>query len=463
MIAVALAIQTPGVQTRIADKAVNALSEKLDGEITFEKIHFKPFTTLVLKNVVIIDKSPVQDPFDSTAAQIDTFFRAQYIIAKFTLKGLRSQNGLHLEKATITDAEMNLVLEDCMTDEKNKENNLSRIFRLKKKQQKNTSDKELFHIRKVEIDGFAFRMKNYSSDKTPFRGGINWNDLDISDISLKANELQFKGGVMSGGLEELSFREKSGYICHEISGSAKVGNGKTIVKDLKLNDPWSDINIPLFMMSYSDINAFKDYIAEVRMDAEFSKSVVDFQTIMHFSPQLEDNRLIIDVRSGKFGGTVDDFTVSDMLVSSRAGGFEGIINGRMTGIPEIEDTSIDAKIQDFTITSAGLSHFVTQWMREGSLDLGKFAPGTAFNINAHAKGLLNRLDVDADIRSAIGKVNGDIRLEDIIAEDRQIGISGKVSTEDLNIGKVVGKDIIGKTSMRASGTTRLAGKDAPTL
>ena len=54
MIAIALAIQTPGVQTRIADKAVNALSEKLDGEITFEKIHFKPFTTLVLKNVVII-------------------------------------------------------------------------------------------------------------------------------------------------------------------------------------------------------------------------------------------------------------------------------------------------------------------------------------------------------------------------------------------------------------------------
>ena len=199
--AIALAIQTPGVQTRIADKAVSLLSEKLDGDITFEKIHFKPFTTLVLKNVVIIDREPVRDQLDSAAIQIDTFFRAQYIIAKFTLKGLRSQNGLHLEKATITDAEMNLVIEDCMTDEKNKENNLSRIFRLKKKQQKNTSDKEIFHLRKVEINGFTFRMKNYSSKKTPFRGGINWNDLDISDISLKANELQFKGGVMSVGLE----------------------------------------------------------------------------------------------------------------------------------------------------------------------------------------------------------------------------------------------------------------------
>lgn len=461
MIAVGLAIQTPGVQTRIADKAVSMLSEKLDGEISFEKIHFKPFTTLVLKNVVITDKAPVQDPLDSTAVQIDTFFRAQYIIAKFTLKGLRSQEGLHLDKATITDAEMNLVLEDSTMEGKEKYNNLSRIFRLKKKEEKKTSDKELFHIRKVEINGFAFRMKNYSSDKTPFRGGINWNDLDISDISLKANELQFKGGVMSGGLEELSFREKSGYICHEISGSAKVGNGKAIIRDLKLDDPWSALDIPMFMMSYAGVEAFKDYIAAVRMDAELARSVVDFQTIRHFAPQLEDNRLILDVASGKFAGTVDDFTVSDMKVSSRSGGFEGIISGRMRGIPEIEDTRIDARLQDFTMTSAGLSHFVSQWMRDGSLDLGRFAPGTSFRVNAHAKGLLNDMDIDADIRSAVGNVSGDIRLEDIITEGTQIGISGKVSTEDLNIGKIIGQKIIGETSMKATVAARLGNGNAP--
>ena len=461
MIAVGLAIQTPGVQTRIADKAVSALSEKLDGEITFEKIHFKPFTTLVLKNVVIIDKSPVQDPIDSTAVQIDTFFRAQYIIAKFTLKGLRSKDGLHLDKATISNAEMNLVLEDSTIDGREKYNNLSRIFRLKKKEEKNTNDKELFHIRKVEITGFSFRMMNYSSEKTPFHGGINWNDLDIYDIDLRANELQFKGGIMSGSAEKLSFREKSGYICHEISGNAKVGNGKTIIKDLTLNDPWSDLDIPLFMMSYANIDAFKDFIAEVRMDADIAKSVVNFETIKYFAPQLDGNRLVIDLESGKFGGTVDDFTVSNIQVSSRSGGFEGIITGRMTGIPEIEDTRIEAKVRNFRMTSAGLSYFVTQWMREGSLDLGKFAPGTTFSINAHAKGLLDRLDIDADIRSAIGKVNGDIRLENIITEGTQVGISGKVSTEDLNIGKVIGQKIIGETSMRATVAAKLGNDNAP--
>ena len=459
LLATALAIQTPGVQTRIADKAVRALSEKLDGEISFEKIHFKPFTTLVLKNIVIIDKSPVLDPLDSAAVQIDTFFRAEYIIAKFTLKGLTSEHGLHLDKATISNAQMNLVLEDSITEDRNKYNNLSRIFGLKKPETRKQNDKEIFHIRKVEIRGFNFRMKNYSSEKTPYRGGINWNDLDIYDIDLNANELQFKGGIMSGEAEDLSFTEKSGYICHRISGNAKVGNGKSIIRDLTLSDPWSDMDIPLYMMTYDNVEAFKDYIADVKMEAEIKESLLDFRTISYFAPTLDSNNLILDVKSGGFEGTVDDFTVKKMQVASLAGGFEGTITGRMTGIPEIEKTGIDAKIENFRLTSAGLSHFVSQWMREGSLDLGDIAPGTTFKVTAHAKGLLNRLDINTDIRSAIGRVDGNLRIEDIIDTTRQIGISGKVSTEDLNIGKIIGKDILGETTMKATVQAKLANAD----
>ena len=48
----------------VAEEVVDMLSEKIDGDITFEKIHFKPFTTLVLKNIVIIDMNPAADASD---------------------------------------------------------------------------------------------------------------------------------------------------------------------------------------------------------------------------------------------------------------------------------------------------------------------------------------------------------------------------------------------------------------
>ena len=95
---------------------------------------------------------------------------------------------------------------------------------------------------------------------------MNWNDLDVTEIDLKARELMFKGGIMTGELIDLSFMEKSGYIVEQMSGTAKVGRGKTIVEDLLIDDPWSEVHLPLFMMSYENIKAFKDFIAMVKID-----------------------------------------------------------------------------------------------------------------------------------------------------------------------------------------------------
>lgn len=131
MFATTLAIQFPQVQTTVVRKAVDAISRKLDADISFEKIHLKPFTTLVLKNAVITDRNPAQDSRDSLNMPVDTFFRAEYIIATFTLDGLIRQEGLHLRKAYIENAQMNLVLEDKEDtgDGDVKTDNLSRIFR----------------------------------------------------------------------------------------------------------------------------------------------------------------------------------------------------------------------------------------------------------------------------------------------------------------------------------------------
>ena len=461
ILAIALALQSPAVQTRIADRVVKTVNEKLEGDITFERIHFKPFTTLVLKNVVIIDKQPVIDPIIPDASPVDTFFHANYIVAKMTFKSLTGREGIHIDKVIITDAGMNLVLEDNPGEEKKHIDNLSRIFRIKKGQKKEPSEKELFHIRRVELDNFAFSMKNYSSKKTPYYGGINWNDLDINNIQLKAKELKFQGGVMSGEVTSLSFSEKSGYICHEIKGQAKVGNGKAIIESLTLKDPWSSINLPLYMMSYSGVEAFQDYIAEVKMDAEISQSIVDFRTITYFAPQLEGNKLIVNVKSGTFSGTVDDFAVSNMDVSSQTGGFSGKLTGRMTGIPEIEKTRIDARVKDFAVTAKGLGAFVTEWMKDGELDLSGYAPGTKFFVTAHAHGLLDHMDVDANIRSAVGTLESDIRLDNLISTNEQIGISGTVNTKDLDVGKIINNDLLGKVTMTTTAAIKLPDDKAP--
>ena len=454
MCATTIAIQFPQVQTALTHKAVEALSKKLDGEICFEKIHIKPFTTLVLKNAAIIDKNPAIDSRNSSAPQIDTFFRAEYIIATFTLEGLFRQEGLHLRKAYIQNAQMNLVIEDkdsSQDGDKNTEN-LSRIFKLKKADpDKPKNMNEIFHIKKVEIRNMGFTMKNYQYDRprydNEYESSIDWNNLDVKNINIQARELKFKEGKMSGVAESVSFREKSGYQLESISGKTIVGGGKTIIEDLHIKDLWSDVNLSMFMMSYANAKAFSDFISQVKIDGEIQPSILDFTTISYFSPSLEGNDLRLSVQ-GKVSGYVDNFTFMDITTASEAGGFAGTVNGTMKGIPDIEHTTLKTNIKDFKLTTDGLSKFVSQWMHEGSLDLSSFARGITFELDATTDGLLNDLNVKAALSSASGGLNAQIRLSDIVSIGQAIKIEGTAQTEDLDVGNIIGTDLVGPMTLR---------------
>ena len=428
------------------------LSEKLDGEITVEKIHFRPFNTIVLKNLLIVDKNPVISVNDYTKPQIDTFFYAEYIIARMSLAGLMDEESLKIASADVKHAQMNLVLEDAVTENDSTitYNNLSRIFRIPKdKVRKEPSPDEIFKIDNISVKDMGFAMLNYSSKPIKYYGGgINWNDMDIRDINVKARDLRFRNGIMSGSAQSVSFREKTGFDVREMSGEVRVGRGKTIIDDLIIKDKWSDIHLEQFMMSYRNVDDFQDFIRLVRLDATILESVVGFKTIACFAPQLEGNSLRADV-SGSMSGTVEDFTVSNVQFSSLDGGFSGILNGRMTGIPETYDMWIDAKVSNLRLTTTGLSRFVTQWMRGGTLDLSKFAHNTLFYGRATARGKLNNLNTAVTLSSKDGNLKAEARLDEIIRPDSPITISGAISTEDLNIGRIINSDLAGPATARA--------------
>jgi hypothetical protein len=442
-----LLLQTPMIQTYIGNRVLKHLSEKIEGEISFERIHIKPLSNIVLKNVLILDTNPSKDPADPERETIDTLVRARYIIVDFDLGTLISDEGsIHIDEVTLKDARMNLVLEQSRIST-NQSNNLTRMFKLEGKPKPEKNDKEIFKIKRVKVEGMTFTMTNYANKKTPYHGGINWNDLQIYDIYANAEGLHFKGGVMSGTLNKLSFREKSGFTCLHMKGKAKVGNGLTHIMDMTLEDRNSVIRIPDGKLIYSGVKDFSDYIHKVRMDFHLGNSLVDFQTICFFAPQLADNTLRVKTERGRYHGTVDDFTVSEMAVEMEGGGFSAVVNGRLAGIPDVMNTTIDAHLKNSTITTEGLSRFVTYWMKGGKLDLSSLAKKEQFHIDAKVTGTLNKMTVQPVITSKIGSAYGRNVCIDNILSNKPKTISGVIRTKDLNLGRILGTDLLGAATL----------------
>ena len=89
--ALAIAVQTPRVQTRLVRGVTEGLFERFDADLSFDKLSFRPFNKLVIRGVCVRDREP--------AAECDTLFAADWIVLSFDLKGLmqmRQGKGVHL-------------------------------------------------------------------------------------------------------------------------------------------------------------------------------------------------------------------------------------------------------------------------------------------------------------------------------------------------------------------------------
>ena len=449
-IAVCLLIQLPAVQTAIAGKVMEKLDKSIDAEIHLDKIHFQPFKTLMLKNVVIIDREPMGDVLDSTKAPVDTFFRAGYIIAKFSFEGLLGKKGIHLNSVTVSDAQMNLVTEyrEDPYGGPVPPNNLSRIFHLKRPQgPRKKSEKEIFHIKHVKVENMGFALKDYDSRKTPYKGGINWGDLDVKGIQLDADGLRFKGGVMYGVANSLSFTEKSGFTAYDMRGDVKVGNGKTIIEDFRIRDGRSTLELPLFMMSYENSRVFRYFTEKVRIDAEVAASRLSLETLAYFVPAVKGKDITLAL-SGAIGGTISDFTLKNLEFTTDKGDISGAVGGSIRGITDIDSMTLDVDLSRLRFTTRGADQLISLWTGNGIPELRDIAKGIRFRLDAHAYGRADRLNINAGLKSSKGNVNTRFLVENLIAGKGPLKFSGMASTDDLDLKSIMDKIPVGPVTMR---------------
>ena len=340
LLAAVLAIQLPQVQTCLSGKVIDSIEKRLDGEVQFEKIHIKPFNALVIKNIAIIDKNP-------SIEGADTLFKAGYVIARFSINGLFRKEGLHIGRAYVSDAEMRLVVEEDRV-------NLTRIFRIPLPDRTRPRKQDpVFDIRRASIYNMNFRLLNAKTgNRRQGAGGIGWEDMEVTDIVIEARRINLTGQVMKGTLDFMSFKEKSGYVCNSLSGRATVGNGRSLIEEIHLSDPWSEVYIPVYSMNYADPHDFSDFIGKIRLDATVGDSRLDMKTLSYFVPGLDGIDLETRV-SGKVSGFVDNLMLEDMDIAA-AGGPEIRFDGSIAGLPDIRRSRISLDIERLKTTSAEL-------------------------------------------------------------------------------------------------------------
>lgn len=447
---VLIAIQIPSVQTKLIRKVTDRLENAINGTLQYSDISISPTGALLIKDLVILDNDPyTADEYGRGWAPRDTFFRAETISATFSLKGLLRKEGLHLGRANVEHGAFNLVTEPVYDTYLHPRSNIQRIFNLPGVPEDKiaTPGPSIFDIRKFKVTDFRYTMTSFMPSNSKHSGtGIRYDNLDVLASEISGHGMKFTGGKMYASCDHCACTEKSGYEMYHLSGNCEVGLGRTLVRDIHLEDPWSDAKIKFFSMSYRNSRVFKYFIDRILLEAELDEGVIGIPTITYFSSALAGNKAIIQTHAGHFKGYVSDFQIDGLDFTELTSGISATLNGGLKGIPRTDEMAVDATLSDARFTGRQLNELLRSVTGSSIPFVKKLAPGQNFSLEASVKGLLNNAHAVATLQSSLGSTELDGTVRNLLDPRRSIEIDANASTQQLNIGKLLGIDALGPTT-----------------
>lgn len=438
---VVYAVQTPYFQTRIARYAISYITEALDGKVYCKELKVMPSGALMMSDILILDRSPyTEDAHGNPTAPVDTVLTARSLTATFTLAGLFRHEGLHMGRVSLQDACFHLVIEPNEYG-----TNITRIFGLLPHEGK-TAQGSIFDLQKFSADSIHFMMTNLVSAPGHVSGkGIDFNDMDlVTDI--RGRRLSFADGVFKGSVPSLSLREKSGYIIDRLSADVQVGNGKTTISDIEIDDPWSRVRARSFTMNYESAASFGEFEEKVLMGLDLKRSRLSLRTIMYFSGAFDGSGTVLDIQAGRARGYVNDLAVERLVFTDIDSGISGVFNGRVTGLPDFRNMLVEARLENCRFTFGGLDRLVAGLSQGVSTPLSGIAPAAGFVADISASGPLARLAVKASLTSGIGSLEASGEVRNLSDRLRPLSVSASLTTGRLDLGELTGNKKLGPLS-----------------
>lgn len=454
ILAAVLAVQHPRVQTELVRLAVDKIESAFDGHLSYSAIKVLPFNAVLVKDALVMDGHPYSEEMHPDWEPADTFFYARTITATLTLKGLASKNGLHFHRVNISDGMMHMVVEpdsiySC---------NLTRIFDIPRKDGRPEPGGNVFDIAKLKMTGFRYRMNHYMMPEHYNPGnGINYGDMDAV-IDLRGHGVRFSGNRMYGTCDAMSISEKCGYTLKDITGSAAVGMGKAVFRDVRLVDRWSDLRMPEFSMTYVNGWTFAPFNDNVVMEGWFKPSTLSMKTISAYTGALDGNDILWKINGGHAKGYVTDFAVYGFSFTDLTSGISGVTDGSCIGASTGSPIGLGFKIHNLEFTPESLSGFIASWAPGTELHLEKKIPDQRFTLSGHGGGSLDKLDFSGTLKPHRGKAEIQVQARNLASSERGIELDGRVKTQDVLISSFTDIDALGACSLETGLRTRFQGK-----
>jgi len=301
-----------------------------------------------------------------------------------------------------------------------------------------------FKLNNTDIKDVAFKFNDQNA--APVAKGIDFKHLDISNFNLKAKDFSYGPELISGNIQKLTIKDKSGLDLQELRTEFIYGSRGAELKNLYLETPQTLIKDHI-AVAYPSLEAVQKDIASLSVNANLDNSQIGFKDVLLFAPQLANTA---PFKGNPNGSLFINSNVKGQLADLYIGNLEvrGIgrtviaASGRIKGLPDVKTAYFDLNIKEFRSTSKDINSFLPA----GTLPANFRLPAN-LAVKGTFKGGINNFATNLNLGSSFGnakvKATFDQRRKGAEKYDADVDIA------NFDVGSLIKNDSIGRISLKA--------------
>jgi hypothetical protein len=424
-------ISIPYVQTRIVNRLTQELEKITQHEIDIEYANLKWFDAITLKGVHIRDD------------QGKEMVSVGWLDVDYSLIDMFNPNTIFLDRVDLVRAKVHMIdnAPDSTFNFSHFIKSISEAYSSDKPRHK----KKDFIIRKVSLLESAFSMNNTSRDSLndrfdPNHFSIQNIDAELENFTLAHGIVRFTANQLSGidTLNDLKL-EKLQTTYEYTPKSMTFSNLDLIAGTSALEGS--------LIFTYNDQRDLRDFIKLVNIEANVKKSLINTTDLAKFAPNLKFRDKYFRLK-GYVDGAISRFETKNLIFEFGASSWiEGNIS--MYGLPNIQETFIDARLEKARVNMYDLESIVSE---KTFSQIDKFGIAT---FKGNFTGFITDFVSNASFSTEIGSFVTDINLKFNPDNQDASTYSGSLRTMGFDLGTFLGDtasvqkvDMSGKLSGR---------------
>lgn len=406
-------LQSSQVQTYLTQRLANYLSKELKTEISVERIDIAFFNSLVLENFLVEDQ------------QSDTLLFVEELSVGINYFD-REFSEIDLGEVKLSKPIFNIYSLDSLSF------NYSFISDYFFTPESDTSQALLLNASKLLINEGKFSYHDYNYDD--YENFVNYDHVDASHLNINAEAIQINDTSFTSRIKHLSVMEENGFKLEKLASNLTIQEGIMKFEELIVQTFGTDLSAD-YIMTYDSMDAFSNFIDQVKIQSTFRNALVDVKDLSFFVPVFEgiENKVYI---SGNVSGYVSNLKGRNLSFQVDK---ETFFKGRfdLRGLPDVEACYMYFKLDELKTNAEGLRALPYPPFEENNyLNVpSNFDQLGDIRFQGEFTGFYNDFVAYGDFSTALGSITTDISLTE--NEFEEFEYIGEIKSEEFELGKFI--------------------------